>query len=173
MYTFVSGVVRPGFQMASGGTLGPTSRPSPFSAGTLTLQDPHFRARGLDLAREVPGLAWGTINVELAAPLALGRPDITLEGIDWTRDEPDPASRLQPETFSFVHCGFAHKGRFHAGMIYYPHPETKLSTNTHDPRVLEVLAAWVGDLAIGDEAAIVFRSDAFRKAWSGLDQDDV
>ena len=162
MYTVHSGAVTPGFQIASGGSRGAAARRSPFSAGALHLQDPHFRAQGLDLTREIPGLIWGTINVTLVTPLALDRPDITLEGVDWTRDEPDPACRLAPETFSFVRCCLAHAGAFHVGLIYYPHPETKLATNAHDPRVLEILSARVEGLAIGDAAAVVCRANAFR-----------
>jgi hypothetical protein len=111
-------------------------------------------------------MVWGTINVALADPLLLRRADLTLEGIDWTRDEPDPACRLAPETFSFVRCRLAHKGVSHIGLIYYPHPETKLRTNAHDPRVLEVLTDRVDGLAIGDAAEVICRSDAFARLTS-------
>jgi hypothetical protein len=159
-----SGTVARGFQFASGGALGRGDHPSPFSDATLRLQEPHLRAQGIDLDALVPGRRLGTINVRLPYALVLDRPDLTATDVDWTTDEPDPAARIAPETFSFAHCCFCHAGHYYPGLIYYPHPETKPATNAHAYDVLEVIAPPVDDLAAGAAVAIVCRSDAFRRA---------
>ena len=72
------GRVTPGFQFASGQAVGRAANPSPFPAGTLAMQDAHFKARGLDMEREVPGLVRATINVRVPDELERGHPDWTL-----------------------------------------------------------------------------------------------
>ena len=161
-----SGIVISSFQYASGDAVGRRDHPSPFSAGTLALQHPHFRARGIDLEALVPGLRWGTINLSLGRELVLERPDFTAEAVDWTQEE---KTRIAPETFSFVRCCFIcplpdAEGRFgyYPGLLYYPHPETKPQTNEHHYDVLEILAQNVPGVAPGVRADIVCRRDAFR-----------
>lgn len=160
MYTIFNGVVQPGFQFASGQAIGREHAPSPFARGTLEMQHPHFKARGFDLEAEVPGLFWGTINVRLDRELVLARPDHTLELVDWTAAT--DGARIPPETFSFVRCCLAVDGRYHAGLIYYPHPETKGQTNAHHYDVLEVLTERIERIGLGSEAAVICRDDAFR-----------
>ncbi|HEX8364043.1 MAG TPA: hypothetical protein VF603_02025 [Allosphingosinicella sp.] len=160
MYVIHAGTVTSGFQFASGGAVGRGTDPSPFGAGTLALQHPHFKARGLDLAAEIPSLVWGTINVELEREVSLARADRTIPDIDWTSD--GVPTRIPPETFSFVRCCFAFDDRYFPGLIYYPHPETKPNTNRHRYDVLEVLTCRVDGLTMGSSAAIMCRADAFR-----------
>ena len=97
MYAIHDGVVGRGFQFASGEAVGRNVDPSPFSRGTLRLQDAHFQARGFDLADAIPGLHWGTVNVELGVELVLASPDLTLSLVDWTAGESDPAARIAPD----------------------------------------------------------------------------
>lgn len=157
----IEGRIASGFQFASGAAVGRAELPSPFSAATLSLQQPHFAVRGIDLEALVPGLHWGTINLVLAEQLALSRPDFTAEAVDWTSNEPAIEARVAPETFSFIHCCLCYRDRFHAGLVYYPHPETKPTTNPHRHDVIEVLSHRVPDLAEGEPAALILRSDAF------------
>ncbi|MDP2183052.1 MAG: hypothetical protein Q8K99_10850 [Actinomycetota bacterium] len=127
--------------------------------GSLALQLPAFLNRGWDLNREAPGFRLGTINVELEKPLRLANPDVTLRDVDWCPSE--LAQPFPPETFSFVRCCIFHSNRFVPGIIYYPHPETKPSTNNHDSCVLEVIAPTIAGLDYGQEITILCRSDAF------------
>jgi hypothetical protein len=156
-----AGIVGSGFQFASGRAVGRSDHPSPFSDATLRLQERHFGDRGIDLDALVPGRVLGTINLRLPYPLTLGRPDYTAHAVAWSDDEPDPAARIAPETFSFVRCCFCFDGSYLPGLIYYPYPETKPATNAHDFHVLEVIAPPVADLSAGRPAAIVCRADAF------------
>lgn len=155
------GRVSRGFGMASG-------REAPafgLEAGTLACQAPAFLARGWGLAREIPGFRSGTINVRLDRPLRLAGPDITLPDVDWA--PPHLRGDFPPETFSFIHCSLFHANRFVAGIIYYPHPETKPSMNNHDPCVLEVIAPDIEGLRYDDQISVICRSDAFVEASEG------
>jgi hypothetical protein len=160
VYTIFNGVVQRGFQFASGQAIGREQAPSPFARGTLEMQHPHFKARGFDLEAEVPGLFWGTINVKIDRELVLAKPDHTLELVDWTAGT--TGARIAPETFSFVRCCVAVDGRYHAGLIYYPHPATKGATNAHHYDVLEVLTSQIEGLSVGKPASVICRADAFR-----------
>ncbi|HTU09773.1 MAG TPA: hypothetical protein VMG08_02650 [Allosphingosinicella sp.] len=167
MQRILTGTITSGFQFASGEAVGRAENPSPFRAGTLRTQQPYLAALRIDLERLVPGLRWGTINLRLGEELVLGRADHVAEALDWTREETG-AGRIPPETFSFVHCCFVYaRGgaggcAYHPGLIYYPHPETKPTTNAHRYDVLEILTTPVAGLKTGAEASLVCRADAFR-----------
>lgn len=152
------GRVSRGFGIASGRD-GPALG---LQEGTLACQAPVFLARGWDLAREIPGYRHGTINVRLDRPLRLAGPDITLTDVDWA--PPHLRGDFPPETFSFTRCSLFHASRFVAGVIYYPHPETKPSVNSHDPCVLEVIAPDIEGLRYDDPISVICRSDAFGEA---------
>ncbi len=161
MLSIYNGVVAGGYKLASGQAVGTPNQI--FPAGTLEMQHPLFKARGFDLGQEIPGLFWGTINVQLDERLELGDSPWTrtLPGIDWTEGLEGDA-RISPETFSFVPCALHHAGRFHGGFLYYPHPETKPSTNGHHYDRFEVLAPRVPGLADGQPAAVICDTAAFR-----------
>lgn len=158
METRLEGRIAAGFGFASGRARGAGS---PFSAGTLALQAPCFRAAGLDLAALLPGFHPGTINLRLPRPVRLVRPDRTLRGVDWSAAEPDPAARIGPEDFSFLRCRFVFDGAERDALLYHPHPETKPALNAHDPHVLEILTVRVEGLRPGASAALICRKDAF------------
>jgi hypothetical protein len=159
------GIVGRGFQIASGQSVG--GEGNPFSDGSLKMQDRHFRERGIDLGALVPGLFWGTINLKLGKELVLARADHVARNVDWTGKETGRA-RIAAETFSLIHCCFAYPlgggagTGYYPGLIYYPHPETKPTTNPHRFDVLEVLTGKVPNLVHGTPASLVCRADAFR-----------
>lgn len=148
---------------------------SPYPAGTIALQAPHFRRYGLDLSGCFPG----TLNLDFSpAEWRLQMPDLQVPALRW-------CDRHPPETFSFWRCrlrltrarsGAAPVGsegpqpqasaqaaadpqvdRVDAldeveGLIYHPHPETK--HRHHQPAaVLEVLAPPLAALVEADPAA--------------------
>ncbi|MEB3224637.1 MAG: hypothetical protein VKJ86_02410 [Synechococcus sp.] len=130
----VSGILQRGHQVASG-----QAKNSPYEAGTIILQTPHFRRLGLDLSAYFPG----TLNISIAPRIfALLKPRYTFHNLQWHPD-------FAPETFSFSPCYIEHRQRRYDGLIYYPHPETKLG-HFQDPSTLEVLAPFIPDLPYGD-----------------------
>ena len=154
------GRVGRGFQFASGVAVGRAVDPSPFSDATLRLQHPHFLRQGVDLERVVPGMVWGTINVELDRELVLVDADHRLM-VDWTAAEPRSEARIGPELFLLLDCRLVHHGRAYSGLVYYPHPSTKPPTNAHRYDVIEVIAPPVEGLAHGDPVVVACRDGAF------------
>lgn len=116
------GKVVPGHQVASG-----NSSQSPYPSGTIDMQTPHFLALGVDLR---PFYA-GTLNVSIAPDRFELRPSITLPQVKWSKDH-------AAETFSFVPIELHWQQQTFSGLIYYPHPETKIN-HFQDPSVLELL----------------------------------
>lgn len=131
--TFAATIV-PGHQVASGNNRDPR-----FPGGTIRMQLPHFRERGLDLS----AFHAGTINVSIA-PLTyqvLGAAK-TLRDVRWHPTEP-------AEDFSFFDAeALTDSGPPVRGFIYYPHPETK-PTHFQQPDVLELLLPFVEGLEYG------------------------
>lgn len=110
MTTRAKGVVVAGHGVASG-----RADNSPFPAGTIALQAPHFAVRGLDLTPFV----LATVNLDLAPQrLELRSPRWAFADVAWTDVHP-------PEAFSFVECAVTRGGERVEGLVYHPHPETK------------------------------------------------
>lgn len=136
----VSGTIIPGHGVASG-----RSGDVRFPGGTIAMQRPLFAARGLDLS----GFHDGTLNVSIApAAWSVVRPDHTFREIDWHPTEP-------PEDFSFVAVDLVVDGHAHQALVYLPHPDTK-PDHVQPDDVVEVLAPFVPDLAVGDRVVLRF-----------------
>lgn len=134
MTASATGVVVAGHGVASG-----RASDSPFAAGTIELQAPHFRARGLELSAYLPA----TVNLDLAPRrLDLREPRWTFADVEWTQVHP-------PETFSFVECTVTRDGAAVDGLVYHPHPETK--PMHHQPStVVELLLPHLPGLGPGE-----------------------
>ena len=124
----------PGHRVASGLNGDPR-----FPGGTVGQQKPHFLARGLDIS----GFFTGTVNVSIA-PLRyrILRPRLTLRQVRWHPVFP-------AEDFSFFDCLLLRPDAPPvAGLVYYPHPETKIE-HFQNPDVLELLLPFVEGLSYG------------------------
>jgi hypothetical protein len=116
------------------------SRPSaayPYSS--VEKQKPYFKALGLDLSPYFTG----TLNISIA-PLEFEMiaPEFTFPLVEWTNLHP-------PETFSFSRCKVIFNGKEYAGLVYYPHPETK-KAHFHNSSLIEVIAYEIPNLKYGD-----------------------
>ena len=123
-----------GHRVASG-----TNGDARFPGGTLRMQTPFFRERGLDLG----GFYSGTVNVSIA-PLQyrVREPRLTFRQVKWHATEP-------AEDFSFFDVRLARSGGERVdGLIYYPHPETK-PEHFQKPDVLELLLPFVEGIRYG------------------------
>jgi hypothetical protein len=129
--TFIGGVVVEGYRVASG-----PSKDYPY--GTLEKQFPIFKRLGLDL----DNFFLGTLNISIA-PLSfeMVNPEYTLRQVAWTDLHP-------PEDFSFSRCTLRFKGIEHPGLVYYPHPETKLR-HFEGNSLLEVLCEFIPGIHYG------------------------
>ncbi len=138
----VSAVLVPGYGVASG-----TGAKSPHPAGSIELQLPHFRARGLDLDRYF----LGTLNLKLEAKsFTLTNPRYNFAQIRWTELH-------GPEDFSFSPCRIEFRSVRYDGLIYYPHPSTK-PAHYQPANVIEVLSEKIPN--ISDGARVVLFVDS-------------
>ena len=145
--TRARGIVVAGHGVASG------RRPDPrFPSGSIALQAPLFRARGVDLA-ELLGAEpmMGTINLDVSplAPTVI-QPEIVLPGIVWS-------SHMPPENFWLFRARLTHADRTYRAVIYMPDPATK-PAHFQPARVVEIVAAPVPGLDRGD--AVDLAADA-------------
>jgi hypothetical protein len=132
----IKAVVVPGHQVASGRNGNPR-----FPGGTLRMQLPFFRERGLNL----DSFYLGTVNVSLApSRYQVVQPRLTFRSVQWHPTAP-------AEDFSFFDVG-ASRGAEPAvkGLIYHPHPETK-PEHYQSADVLELLLPFMAGLQYGDE----------------------
>ncbi len=142
-----------GHRVASGG-----NGDRRFPGGTLAMQAPHFRERGLDLGRFYPA----TLNLSLAPKrYVVRRAALTLRQVAWHPTEP-------AEDFSFFDAAVRkYGGDWVAGLIYYPHPDTK-PAHFQPPDLLEVLAeTWIPDLGYGDVVELAVDPDQIEVVEAG------
>lgn len=132
----VTGVIVPGHQVAS--------QPSEhYPLGTIAMQLPFFKARGLDLA----AYHQATLNVSISPKVfKLAQPELTFRNVNWTPHHP-------PEDFSFSRCRIKYRDTAYDGWIYYPHPETK-QRHFQNPSLIEVITTRIPDIAYGDEVEL-------------------
>ncbi len=129
-----TGTVVPGHRVASGLNGNPD-----FPGGTLLMQMPFFKERGLDLGAYYRG----TVNLSIApARYEAVRAPLTFPMVKW--HPVDPA-----ETFSFFHIRRVFPDGIRVdGLVYYPHPETK-PKHFQSPDVLELLFPKMDDIGYG------------------------
>jgi len=121
-------VVR-GYGVASG-----QAEHSPYPAGTISLQTPLLAEHGIDLSAYHPG----TLNLAFDdSRWRLRHPDAHVAQLAWSDRHP-------PETFSFWRVQLRWQGCDGpvAGLIYWPHPETK-QRHHHSADRLELLVPWI------------------------------
>ena len=123
-----------GYRVASGQNNNPR-----FPGGTLRMQTPHFQALGFDISHFYPG----TLNVSIAPyQYQVVKAKRTFHKVKWHPVEP-------AEDFSFfdVRAIFPDRSPI-AGLIYFPHPDTK-PEHFQQPDILELLLPFTEGLHYG------------------------
>jgi CTP-dependent riboflavin kinase len=130
----VPGIMQRGHRVATG-----LAADTPYPAGTLNLQKPLFKERGLDLSPYYEG----TLNISIhPRTFVMRQPQFTFRQVTWTALHP-------PEDFSFSRCRVIINLVGYAGWVYYPHPGTK-QAHFQSPSVVEVIAPFIAHLTYGD-----------------------
>ena len=107
------------------------------------MQTPFFKALGLDLAPFFPG----TININISPnQFKLIAPQYTFRNVEW-------AEGFSAEDFSFSPCRLSYQNTNFDGLIYYPHPETKVR-HFQNPSIVEVIAPLILGLKYGDRITL-------------------
>jgi len=134
----LTGIVKPGHRVASG-----QGENSPYEQGTLEMQLPYFRDLGLDIS----SFYLGTINISIAPhifkPIS---PKYTFSQVKWHPDYP-------AETFSFSPSRLVVENVEYNGLVYYPHPETKIG-HFQDDGIVEIIAPKIPNLNYGDRLTV-------------------
>lgn len=133
-FTSVLGTLKPGHQVASG-----KAKDSPYERGTIEMQLPFFHDLGLDLSN----FYWGTLNISIAPhTFELVHPQYSFPLVKWHPN-------YDAETFSFSPCEVVYQNISYRGLIYYPHPETKLG-HFQDDSIIEAIAPKIPGIKYGD-----------------------
>ena len=134
----ISGILKSGHRVASG-----MADNSPYEKGTLEMQLPFFKALGLDISK----FYLGTLNIDIAPhTFEVVKPQYTFRKVKWHRDYPT-------EDFSFSPCELIFRDVTYEGLVYYPHPETKIG-HFQDPSIIEAIALPLPNIHYGDRIAI-------------------
>jgi hypothetical protein len=128
---WLPGVVTSGHGVASG-----RSTDSPYPAGSIALQAPFFRQRGIDLA---PFHA-GTLNVDVAPHEPVPQSPVFDQRLRWFADI--------EERFVLSRVLLRHGEREHEGLWYWPDPATK-PAHVQRRTVVELLLPWIEGLVPG------------------------
>lgn len=137
----VAGTVVEGHRVASR-----PSRDYPYAA--LEKQKPIFKARGLDLDYYF----MGTLNISIHPyKFNLIKPEFTFRNVLWTDLHP-------AEDFSFSRCELGFQGQVYGGMVYYPHPETKIR-HFQDPAIVEVMTVYIEGIAYGSRVELMLNPE--------------
>ncbi|MFA7159850.1 MAG: hypothetical protein WC299_11160 [Kiritimatiellia bacterium] len=139
----LNGVVERGHGVAAGFI--PDNR---YPHGTLALQIPIFKARGLDLGE----YHRGTLNISLKPfVFEMINPQYTFRKVAWTDHHP-------PEDFSFSRCALVFSGKRYDAWVYYPHPETK-KDHFQDPAMVEVITKHITGIEYGRAVELLLNPD--------------
>jgi hypothetical protein len=142
----IQGKVVSGYGVASG-----KGKDSRYPNGTLYLQMPFFKKKGLDLESYFRG----TINVNISPyHYTIINPTYYLKGIDWS-------AHIPPENFYFFKVKLLYKNSTYEGLIYMPDPETK--TDHHQINtLLEVMMPPIENLKSGAKVILQFPKDSLQ-----------
>ncbi len=131
----VRGAVVEGHKVASG-----RSDKGEYPAGTIEMQLPALRARGLDLTGFFPA----TLNISIAPwDFEMKAPEFVFRGVHWTDLHP-------PEDFMFSRCRVLFRDAPYEGLVYYPSPETK-ARHFQASGVIEVICRPIEGIGYGAE----------------------
>jgi CTP-dependent riboflavin kinase len=112
--------------------------------GTIKMQKPSFKKRGLDLTHYKNG----TLNISINPYVfTMKKPEYTFLNVEWTSQHP-------PEHFSFSRCKVEFEGVAYDGWVYYPHPETK-ERHFQDPSIIEIIADKIPGIKDGDQVKVM------------------
>lgn len=149
--TIVDGVtintkVVSGYQIASG-----AAEDNPYPLGSIEMQIPFFKERGLDLS----SFYKGTLNLDIAPyNFKIISPSFIYEKIKWVDGFP-------AESFSFVACEVCFKNKRYEGFIYYPHPDTKIG-HFQNSSVIEIITHHIPAVSIGCEVELKVSNTQFQ-----------
>lgn len=141
--TKIKGKIIPGYGVASG-----KGKDKRYPEGTLRLQTPFFKERGLDLTKYF----LGTLNVDIAPySFEIKKPKYFFEAVEWS-------IHIPPENFYFFDVTLFFQAREYDGLVYMPGPETKVE-HEQIATVLELILPRIEGLSTGQIIDLEVKED--------------
>jgi len=139
----IKAIIKEGHKVASG-----QADDSPYPRGSIEMQAPFFRDYGINL----DNYYLATLNLSITPYIfEMVSPEITVRNIKW-------AEGFAAENFSFSKCEIVFENKVYKGLVYYPHPETKIG-HFHSQSLIEVITQYIPNIAYGDEAYLTLNQD--------------
>lgn len=131
----IKAVVQEGHQVASG-----QADDSPYPRGSIEMQAPFFKGHGINF----DNYYLATLNLSITPYIfEVISPEFTVRNLKWAEGFPS-------EDFSFSKCEIVFKDKLYNGLVYYPHPETKIG-HFHSQSLIEIITQYIPNMAYGDE----------------------
>lgn len=160
----ITATIAPGQRLASG-----TSVRDPVfnqDGGTIKMQAPAFKARGLDLdAYFAPrGYFHGTLNVLLAPYVWERGPNEAfayyVPALRWTDKLDKLGAPPFAETFYLDPCEIVFREHAYKGLVYIPDPQTKPEAHAALAPYIDVVAEPIPGIGYGDKVEFAFNPAA-------------
>ncbi len=136
----IHAVLVEGHKIASG-----AAEDSPYPDGSIAMQTPYFKKHGVDISTYHSA----TLNLSIAPQeFKMLTPEFTVKTLHWAEGFP-------PEDFSFSKCEVIFNNKAYKGLIYYPHPETKIG-HFHNTSLIEVITDYILNIKYGDDLVLKF-----------------
>jgi len=162
----VKATVLQGHRVASGQALPGMDQRFNQDGGTIALQIPEFRKRGLDFDEYFGGKAGeiyivGTLGCDVAPfTIAIGHPEYHFMDVRWT-DKLDKEIPGFKENFFLSPAKVEFGGKSYKALLYIPDPATKLA-HLQRPSTIEVIAEKVPNIRYGDSVTLFYNPEAIK-----------
>ncbi|MGO8739483.1 hypothetical protein [Rhodoblastus sp.] len=162
----VAAVIKQGYRVASGRAFDGHDQRFNADGGTIRLQIPKFRERGLDIDSYFGGtvdeaFVSGTLGCDIRPRrMTILRPEYHFKSVRWT----DKFDRERPgfsEDFFLSEAAILFAGKSFKALIYIPSPETKVA-HFHPPTTIEVIAQKIDGIKYGDRVTLLYSPEAIR-----------
>ncbi len=146
----VKAIVCSGHRVASG----ESASDRRFPGGTIRMQEPFFRERGLDFKSYFGGdFVYGTLNLSIALHrFKIAKPKFFFPAVKWTDVFP-------PENFFLSPAKVGFREKDYNALIYIPDPATKRD-HFQEPSVIEVIAEPIEEISYGDQVVLSLPEEA-------------
>lgn len=139
----IKAIIKEGHKVASG-----QADDSPYPRGSIEMQVSFFKERGINL----DNYYFATLNLSIAPYIfQMVSPEFTVRNVKWAEGFP-------AEDFSFSKCKIVFEDKEYKGLVYCPHPETKIG-HFHSQSLIEVITQYIPNMAYGDEVYLMINQD--------------
>ncbi len=143
---FVSGIIVEGQKYTSG-----MAENNPYPGGTLSMQTPFFKGKGLNLNENFQA----TINVNIRpGTFVVNNPEFIFPDVKWSQEH-------DAETFSFSRCRIIHEELAIEAFVFY-HIRQNQSGLFVENSVFEIIAPYIPGIRYGDKLVLELNSDEIR-----------